>query len=89
MRLSLFKQSKSAELAVDIAGLEEYRMPGNKSVRLCRDKRSFIDNGGYWNVHPNAFNFSQVFVVCPHCGEIHLHGRGQEPEFKYEGHRAS
>jgi hypothetical protein len=27
--------------------------------------------------------------VCPHCGEIHLHGRGQGPEFKYEGHRAS
>jgi hypothetical protein len=89
MRLSLFMQNKSVELAADIAGLEEYRAPGNKSTRLCRDKRSFLDGGGYWNVYPIGFNSSQVFVVCPHCGEIHLHGRGQGPEFRYEGHRAS
>jgi len=63
------------------------RAPSNKSIRLCRDKRSFLDDKGYWNVYPVAFNPAQVFVVCPHCGEIHLHGRGQEPEFKYEGHR--
>jgi hypothetical protein len=28
-------------------------------------------------------------VVCPHCGEIHIHGRGQKLEFRYQGHRAS
>ena len=89
MRLSQFKQSKRAELVVDINSLEEYRSPCNRSIRLCRDKRSFLDDNGFWNVYPIAFNPAQVFVVCPHCGEIHLHGRGQEPEFKYEGHRVT
>ena len=79
---------KRVELAIDINSLEEYRSPSNKSIRLCRDKRSFLDNDGYWNVYPVAFNKAQVYVVCPHCGEIHLHGKGQEPDFKYEGHRA-
>ena len=88
MRLSQFKQTKCTELVIDINSLEEYRSPSNRSIRLCRDKRSFLDDKGYWNVYPVAFNPAQVFVVCPHCGEIHLHGRGQEPEFKYEGHRA-
>jgi len=89
MRLSRFKQTKSVEPAVDMNSLEEYRAPGNKSIRLCRDTRSFLDREGYWNVYPIAFNSVQVFVVCPHCGEIHLHGRGQEPKYQYQGHRAS
>jgi len=89
MRLSRFKKTKSVDLVVDINSLEEYRSPSNKSIRLCRDKRSFLDREGYWNVYPVAFNSAQVFIVCPHCGEIHMHGRGQEPEFKYQGHRAS
>ena len=89
MRFSQFKQTKNVELVVDTNSLEEYRAPSNKSIRLCKDKRSFLDDKGYWNVYPIAFSSIEVFVVCPHCGEIHLHGRGQEPEFKYEGHRVS
>jgi hypothetical protein len=89
MRLSRFKQTKSVELVVDLKSLEEYLSPGNKGIRMCRDKRSFLDREGYWNVYPIAFNSAQVFVVCPHCGEIHLHGRGQEPDYMYQGHRAS
>jgi len=89
MRLSRFKQTKSVELIVEMNSLEEYRVSGNKSSRLCRDKRSFLDSEGYWNVYPIGFNSTQVFVACPHCGEIHLHGRGREPEYQYQGHRAS
>ena len=89
MKLNRFKQTKSVEPVVDMNSLEEYRSPSNKSIRLCRNTRSFLDGDGYWNVYPIGFNSAHVFVVCPHCGEIHLHGRGQEPEYKYEGHRAS
>ena len=89
MKLSLFKQNKNVELVIDINNLEEYRAPGNRSIMLCRDKRSYLDDEGYWNVYPIAYNSTQVFVVCPQCGEIHMHGRGQAPEFRYEGHRAS
>jgi len=89
VRLSQFKQTKSVDLVVDINSLEEYRSPCNKSIRLCRDKRAFLDDKGYWNVYPIAFNPAQVYVVCPHCGEINMHGRGLEPEFKYEGYRVT
>ena len=89
MRLSRFKQTKGVGPAVGMNNLEEYRAPGNKRIGLCRDTRSFLDGEGYWNVYPIGFNSSQVFVACPHCGEIHIHSRGQKPEYKYEGHRAS
>ena len=88
MRFCKFKKSKRAELVVDISSLEEYRSLSNKSKRLCKDNRSFVDGEGFWNVYPVAFNKEQVYVVCPHCGEIHLHGRGEQPDYKYEGHRA-
>ena len=42
MRLSQFKQTKGVDLVVDINILEEYRSPCNRSIRLCRDKRSFV-----------------------------------------------
>lgn len=89
MKLSLFKQNKSVELAVDINSLEGYRAPGNRNMVLYKDKRSYLDGEGHWNVYPIAYNSVQVFVVCPHCGGIHMHGRGQAPEYRYQGHRAS
>lgn len=88
MRFCRFKKTKRAELVIDIHSLEEYRSPSNRSIRLCKDNRSFLDSDGFWNVFPIAFNDAQVYVVCPHCGEIHLHGRGEKPEYKYEWHRA-
>ena len=63
MRLSQFKQSKRAELVIDINSLEEYRSPCNRSIRLCRDKRSFLDDNGFWNVYPIAFNLAQVLEI--------------------------
>ena len=87
MKARQVKQNEAIEMVIDISSLEEYRSPSNKRIRLCRDRRSFIDGEGYWNVYPFGFSSAQVFVVCPHCGEIHIHGRGQEPEFLYEGHR--
>ena len=84
MKLSLFKQNKSVELAVDINSLEGYRAPGNRNMVLYKDKRSYLDGEGHWNVYPIAYNSVQVFVVCPHCGGIHMHGRGQAPEYRYQ-----
>lgn len=44
-----------------------------KTGALMRDSRSFLGKDGYWHVYPIAFGKSQVFIVCPHCGEIHGH----------------
>jgi len=85
MRFNDYKKSKGIEHAVDLNSLETYK---SKRIILVRDNQSFIDADGYWHVYPIGFNKSQVYVVCPHCGKIHLHGRGEGPDYEYEGHRA-
>ena len=89
MKYSNFKRSTDIERVIDINSLEIYHSPNNKRINLVRDNRSFQDDEGYWQVYPIGFNESQVYIVCPHCGEIHLHGRGGKPDYQYEGHRAS
>jgi DNA-binding transcriptional regulator YiaG len=29
--------------------------------------------------------YLRVYIVCPHCGEIHMHGRSERPDYRYEG----
>ena len=86
MRFSEYTKSKDIEHVVDLGSLETYK---HKRITLVKDKRSFMDNEGYWHVYPIGFNKSQVCVVCPSCGKVHLHGRGEKPDGKYEGHRAT
>jgi len=88
MRFSTYKNSKSVERVIDVNSLEIFHPQNNKRINLVKDNRSFINNDGYWQVFPIGFNESQVYIVCPHCGEVHLHGRGKKPDYHYEGHRA-
>ena len=89
MRFNTFKNSKDIEYAIDLNNLETYHPPHDKRIKLVRDNRSFLHDDNYWCVFPAGFNESQVYIVCPHCGEIHIHGRGDKPDYQYEGHRAS
>ena len=76
MRFSKFKQQKNVRYVYDLNELEIYHPPNNKLINLVRDKRSFIGDDKLWRVYPIAFDNVQVFIVCPHCGNIHLHGIG-------------
>lgn len=38
------------------------------------DHRSFIDSDGYWNIYPIAIDSFHVYIVCPYCQQIHIHG---------------
>jgi len=87
MRFNSFKNN-NYEHVIDLNNLEKYSSSHDKRIKLVRDNRSFIDGNGFWRVYPISFSESQVCVVCPHCGEIHFHGRGKKPEYKYEGNRA-
>jgi len=89
MKYSDYKKSTDIEHVIDLNSLEIYHSPKNKRIKLVKDNRSFKDDESYWQVYPIGFNESQVYIVCPHCGEIHLHGRGKKPDYQYEGHRAS
>jgi len=59
----------------------------HKHVRLYQDKRSFQDMEGDWHVYPIATSRTRVYIVCPHCGCIHVHGNSLI--HGYAGHRES
>jgi len=89
MKFSTYKNSKNIEHVIDLSTLKTYHLPHNKRINLIRDNRSFLNSEGYWSVFPLGFSESQVYIVCPYCGEIHSHGRGEKPAYHYEGHRVS
>lgn len=44
-----------------------------KSVLLAEDPRSHF-NGKFWEVYPLATTPTNVYIVCPYCKMIHIHG---------------
>ena len=77
------------ELHIDLGDLESYpcTIKYHKRVKLYKDKRSFQDEDGEWHVYPIATSRRQVYIVCPYCGCIHVHGN--PPIHGYAGHRGS
>ncbi len=77
MRFSEFKRhildQPSGKLLIDLDDLEIYHPDNNKVIKLVRDKRSYLDRGR-WHIYPIAVTDTQAYIVCPYCGEIHLHG---------------
>jgi hypothetical protein len=89
MRFSEYKKSNNVENVIKLNSLKIYHPPHDKRINLVRDNRSFKDGDGYWQVYPIGFNESQVYIVCPYCGEVHGHGLGKKPDYRYEGHKTS
>lgn len=73
---------KEGELFIDLDGLGMIEWEGGK--KLVIDGRSFDSPPGCWHVFPVALDKTHVYIVCPYCGHIHLHGAGGGD---YEGHR--
>lgn len=42
-------------------------------TKAIKDSRSY-EKDGKWYVFPIAITPKQVYIVCPFCGQIHLHG---------------
>lgn len=73
---------KKGELFIDLNDLEVFKWKGNRQSVI--DRRSFDNPAECWHVYPIAVDNVHVFIVCPFCGNIHLHGAGGGD---YEGHR--
>ena len=73
---------KEGELFIDLNDLGMIEWEGGK--KLVIDGRSFDSPPGCWHVYPVALDKTHVYIVCPYCGHIHLHGAGGGD---YEGHR--
>ena len=54
-----------------------------KSILLAEDPRSHF-NGEFWEVYPLATTPTNVYIVCPYCKMIHIHGNKAGD---YEGFR--
>ena len=77
------------ELHINLDDLESNQctIKHYKLVKLYKDVRSFQDEEGEWHVYPIATSRTQVYIVCPHCGCIHVHGNSLA--HGYIGHRGS
>lgn len=50
------------------------------------DHRTYISpDDESWHVYPVALTIKGVYIVCPYCGQIHVHG--VNPGGHYAGHR--
>lgn len=45
-----------------------------KEIKL-KDKRTHRNSEGIFQVYPIAVNDFSIFVICPFCGNIHVHGQ--------------
>lgn len=73
MKFTKFKQfakKKSVHLLIDLDSLEQVK-EGQKT--LVKDHRTVM-KGNRYEVKPVAVTDTHFFVVCPVCGEIHVHG---------------
>lgn len=57
---------------IDFSVIEFYT---EKRRKLVRDKRTSTDTDGHPHVHPLLVCGSEVYIVCPYCGEIHSHSK--------------
>lgn len=77
MKYSKFQERAKKEdvhLLIDLGELEQFTR-GN--VLCVRDKRT-VQKDNRFEVYPIALTEKQIFVVCPLCGHIHVHGLGDD-----------
>lgn len=61
------------EMLIPLADLQIFHPTNNKLIKLVKDCRS-VEIEGRWHIQPIALSRTHVFIVCPYCHEIHLHG---------------
>lgn len=89
MKFCRFKKSTTqspfiytGKVLIDLNDLTVFHPANDNRIKLVKDERSFKDS--MWHVKPIAMTKKQIFVVCPICGEIHVHGMANG---SYEGSR--
>jgi predicted RNA-binding Zn-ribbon protein involved in translation (DUF1610 family) len=84
MRYSQFKKFVkkyefwcTGEILHEESDLENYHPENSKLIKLIRDKRSKKVKG-LWKVYPLAVDRHHVYIACPHCGKVHIHGANKD-----------
>lgn len=65
--------------------IQEHPDPSDRRQRVAEDSRT-VTVDGVQHITPVFASDTNVFIICPYCGGIHIHGnvRGSD----YSGHRA-
>lgn len=66
-----FTEFNNLKIKYDECNIEKYK---EKNVIKVRDKRTVLNEESVYEVYPIAIYNDQVYVVCPYCKEIHIHG---------------
>lgn len=73
------RRVKGLKVLVDLDTLKTFYPAGMrlknrpKKAMLVEDPRSRF-NGEFWEVYPIATTPTQVYIVCPFCKTVHVHG---------------
>ena len=78
MKLSDVKKSKGLTWIVEPDELFVYRYEKDRRIKCAKDLRSYQDADGIWHIFPFAWDGKRVYICCPLCGFIHIHGGSPE-----------
>lgn len=76
-----FTEFRELKIKYDESNIIKFK---EKNVIKVEDKRTKLNKDGLYEVYPLALHRNQVYIICPYCNEIHLHGcaEGSIPGFR-------
>lgn len=77
-----FTEFKGLNIKYDEKYITRYK---EKRVIKLKDSRSKLNKNGIYEVYPLAIDYGQIYVVCPFCGNIHIHGLIEDSDNSYGG----
>lgn len=75
MKFNRYLKRTDIKLLVKPDTIEKSRSTVDRRIIILTDPRTYTENG-YYHVHPIAVTKTgkSVHIVCPYCGNIHVHG---------------
>ena len=70
-----FKEFKKLKIQYNQCNIEEFKE--GKALKV-KDNRTILNNENVYEVYPIASDSKRVYVICPYCNEIHIHGLNKE-----------
>lgn len=77
-----YTEFKKLKLNYDENNLEKFK---EKNIIKVKDKRTRLNKNGIYEVYPLAVDNKQIYVICPFCKDIHVHGLVEDTDGTYGG----
>lgn len=76
-----FTEFKGLKIKYDESNIIKYR---EKSTIKVKDVRTKLNDEGIYEVYPIAVHKKQLYIICPYCNQIHIHGdaKGTIPGYR-------